>query len=457
MVARAGRRRGRDPGAPGRRVLRRRRAPARTTTGRSPTGLVVGDTVRCPVAPRLLQPARPARRCGRRRSTRSPAGASSGRATRCSSARSWPEPDAGERRSPPRSRRGAVVIVGGGAAGLAAADMLRREGYDGTPHDDQRGRLAARTTGRTSPRTSSRARRPTTGSRCAPPEYYARPAHRPRRSARGCRRSTSRRGGSGWRAAGRYGFDALLIATGADPVRLPVEGAAESQVHYLRTLRRQPGARRQGRLGEARGRRRRELHRPRGRGVAARARDRRGRRRAGQAAARARPGAGARALVVRGLHEAHGVVFHLGETVSRVDGRAVTLERRTAAGRRLPGPGRGRAPVAGARRAGGPRARPRHRRRRVPRDERAGRLRGGRHRALARSALRRADPRRALGGRRAPGSGGGEEHARPARAVRRGAVLLEPALRHPDQLRRPRREVGRGRDRRGLSTRSTAR
>jgi apoptosis-inducing factor 3 len=30
-------------------------------------------------------------------------------------------------------------------------------------------------------------------------------------------------------------------------------------------------------------------------------------------------------VVVRGLHEAQGVVFHLGESVSRVDGRAVTL------------------------------------------------------------------------------------------------------------------------------------
>ena len=33
-----------------------------------------------------------------------------------------------------------------------------------------------------------------------------------------------------------YNYDALLIATGADPVRIPVPGAAESMLHYLRTF-----------------------------------------------------------------------------------------------------------------------------------------------------------------------------------------------------------------------------
>ena len=68
----------------------------------------------------------------RRRSIPSPVGASSGSATRHSSASSLrdpkPNPRDGPRAPPPPA---SVIIVGGGAAGLAAADMLRREGYDG--------------------------------------------------------------------------------------------------------------------------------------------------------------------------------------------------------------------------------------------------------------------------------------------------------------------------------------
>ena len=50
-------------------------------------GLVVGDTVRCPLASRVLQPSKPARRCARRRWIPSPAGASNAAATACSCGR----------------------------------------------------------------------------------------------------------------------------------------------------------------------------------------------------------------------------------------------------------------------------------------------------------------------------------------------------------------------------------
>ena len=151
---------------------------------------------------------------------------------------------------------------------------------------------------------------------------------------------------------------------------------------------------------------------------------------------------------VRALHEEHGVIFHLGDTVTAIDGKRATLKSGGVLEADLVVVGVGVRPrLALAEKAGlaldrGVAVE------RLSRNQRARHLCRGRYRALARSAFRRQHPRRALGGGRTPGPDRRAQHARAARAVRCGAVLLEPALRRADQLCRPRREMGRDRGRR---------
>jgi NADPH-dependent 2,4-dienoyl-CoA reductase/sulfur reductase-like enzyme/nitrite reductase/ring-hydroxylating ferredoxin subunit len=128
-----------------------------------------------------------------------------------------------------------VVIVGGGAAGFAAAEMLRREGFDGA--------LAV---------LSSDPDAPYDRPNCSK-DYLAGQAPAEWMPLRG----------DGWYAdndvdlqlgveasnldvAGRsvslsdgrsFAYDALLIATGAEPIRLPIEGFARPDAYVLRTLR----------------------------------------------------------------------------------------------------------------------------------------------------------------------------------------------------------------------------
>ena len=215
-----------------------------------------------------------------------------------------------------------VVIVGGGAAGFAALDMLRREGYDGAltmiSADDappcDRPNLSKDFLAGTAPADWIPLR---------PPEYYA---ERKVDLVLGGRVSSldPARKRVHLTDGRTFDFEALLLATGAEPVRLPIEGATPSQVHYLRTFAdsqaiaaRAESARRVLVVGAS----------FIGLEVAASLRER------GVAVDVVAPDPQplARALgtelglFIRGLHEARGVVFHLGATVRRVVGTAVTL------------------------------------------------------------------------------------------------------------------------------------
>jgi apoptosis-inducing factor 3 len=129
---------------------------------------------------------------------------------------------------------GAIVILGGGAAGNAAAEMLRRQGFagritmlsadDSVPCD--RPNLSKDYLAGDAPEEWVPLR---------PLEFYAEHGIDLRLGARAAnidpagRRVTLADGS-------RHSYDTLLLATGAEPVRLNVPGADGANVHYLRTL-----------------------------------------------------------------------------------------------------------------------------------------------------------------------------------------------------------------------------
>jgi len=215
-----------------------------------------------------------------------------------------------------------VIIVGGGAAGLAAADMLRREGYDrpitmisaddSAPYD--RPNLSKDYLAGTAPDEWIPLRSP---------DYYrdrnidlvlnARVS-----SLNVTQKRIQLENGTS------YNFGALLLATGADPVKFSIPGASEFQLHYLRTfadsrmLAQKATSAQQVVLVGASFIALEVAASLRARGLAVHV-----------VAPEQQPlervmGAEV-GRFLRGLHEAQGVVFHLGETVARVDGRKVML------------------------------------------------------------------------------------------------------------------------------------
>ena len=243
------------------------------------------------------------------------------------------------------------------------------------------------------------------------------------------------------------GYGALLIATGADPVRLAIPGATDAQVHYLRTfadsraiVARAASARRVVVIGASFiGLEVAASLRARGIDVDVVAPD---------SVPLERVMGPEVGRFIRDVHESHGVTFHLGRTVSRVDGDEVTLSDATTLTADFIVVGVGVRPsIELAQRAGLA----------IDRGIKVdayletsapGRVRRRRRRAVARSPLGRLAARRALGRRATPGSDGCTQHAGLPRAVRCRAVLLEPALRHRDQLCRARGKLGCRRDRR---------
>jgi NADPH-dependent 2,4-dienoyl-CoA reductase/sulfur reductase-like enzyme len=216
-----------------------------------------------------------------------------------------------------------VVIVGGGAAGFAAAEMLRREGFAGSvtllssdesaPYDRpncSKDYLAGNAPEEWMP--------------LKPPEFYAQHAIALELGTEVTAIDVKSRQVT--LAGGRnVAFDKLLLATGAEPVRLDIPGAGEPHVHVLRSLADARaiiataktarsavviGASFIG-LEAAASLRARELevhvvapeHRPMERVLGREFGD-----------------------FIRRLHEEHGVVFHLEETATAIKGRTVTLK-----------------------------------------------------------------------------------------------------------------------------------
>ncbi len=219
-----------------------------------------------------------------------------------------------------------VVIVGGGAAGLAAADMLRREGYEGSmtliSADDSppcdRPNLSKDYLAGTAQEDWIPLR---------PPGYYTERRIGLVLNSRVSSLDVKRKRVQ-LENGKTYGFGALLIATGADPVRLPIPGATDSQVHYLRSfadaraiVARAAPAKRVVVVGASFiGLEVAASLRARGIEVHVVAPDKTPLERV------MGPEVGG---FIRKLHEAHGVVFHLGQTVSRMDGRRATLSDAT--------------------------------------------------------------------------------------------------------------------------------
>jgi apoptosis-inducing factor 3 len=218
---------------------------------------------------------------------------------------------------------GRIVIVGGGAAGFAAAEMLRRQDY--------RGSIVMLSTDAGAPVDRPNLSKdylagsaPEDWLPLRPDSFYGDAAIDLRLETEVTSIDTRARAVT-LAGGDTVPYDRLLLATGAEPVRLPMQGADQSHVHTLRSL-----ADCRAIIGLADGARSAIVIGASFIGLEA------------AAALRARNievhvvGLEQRPMervlgpdmgdFVRSLHEEHGVIFHLGDTVTAIDGKHATLK-----------------------------------------------------------------------------------------------------------------------------------
>ena len=227
------------------------------------------------------------------------------------------------RRRAPAAAPEKIVIVGGGAAGFAAADMLRRRDFRGSIVMLS-GDAAAPVDRPNLSKDYLAGSAPEDWLPLRPEGFYDEAGIDLRLNTDVVGIDTNAR--HVVTAAGdKVAYDRLLLATGAEPVRLPIPGVEQGQVHTLRSLAdcraiidATKGARRTLVIGAsfiglevaaALRSRKIEVHvvapekRPMGRILGPQMGD-----------------------FVRALHEEHGVNFHLEDTVVAIDGARATLK-----------------------------------------------------------------------------------------------------------------------------------
>jgi NADPH-dependent 2,4-dienoyl-CoA reductase/sulfur reductase-like enzyme/nitrite reductase/ring-hydroxylating ferredoxin subunit len=216
-----------------------------------------------------------------------------------------------------------VVIVGGGAAGFAAAEMLRREGFGGSltmiSSDD-----AAPYDRPNCSKDYLAGNAPEDWMPLRPSEYYEEQNIDMRLDTQATaidpktRQVTLATGDT-------LPFDSLLLATGAEPIRLDIPGAALRHVHVLRSL-----ADARSIIAEAKQARRAVVIGASFIGLEVAASLRAREIEVHVVAPEQRPLE--RVLgreygdFIRSIHEEHGVIFHLGQTASAIETKGFTLK-----------------------------------------------------------------------------------------------------------------------------------